>query len=325
MAEPSVIKSGLRAHLPVFQPRRPRRFRWFTLAAGLACALFPVAASAETVLEKALRTGELVMVGSPDSPPLASLDAKGQPVGYAVEVGRRIDQELSSQLGGKVQIRFVPVPNAAAMVQAVATGGAALACGVPFSWEREMVVDYSIPIGLSGLRVLTGSTAIDGSAASLAGRRIATVQGSKGADALATLQPAARAVSFESLDAAVSALKQGKVDGVLGDSNGLAGLRKTRAMTARLVPSEPYASYGVGCIVPQNSSDFLNIVNLAIAKQQVGYLEGRPDAVASIDPWVGPNGVLGIPSDQIRAFFQANLINLEPLLLGPAPAGRPAP
>jgi polar amino acid transport system substrate-binding protein len=289
-------------------------------------ALAPLAASAETVLEKAMRTGELVMVGTTDSPPLLSLDAKGEPVGYAIEVGRRIDNELNAQLGGKVQIRFVSVPNTAAMVQAVTNGGAALACGVPFSWEREMVVDYSLPIGLSGLRVLTGSAALDGSPASLAGRRVATVSGSLGASAISTLQPAAKQVSFESLDAAVTALKQGKVDGVLGDSNVLAGLRKVRNLsTTRLVPDEPFATYGVGCIVPQNSSDFINVVNLAIAKQQAAYLEGKPDAVASIDPWVGPNGVLGIPVERIRTFFQSSLLSREALLLIPVPAAKPTP
>jgi len=273
-----------------------------------------------------MRTGELVMVGTTDSPPLLSLDAKGEPVGYAIEVGRRIDNELNAQLGGKVQIRFVSVPNTAAMVQAVANGGAALACGVPFSWEREMVVDYSLPIGLSGLRVLTGSAALDGSPASLAGRRVATVSGSLGASAISTLQPAAKQVSFESLDAAVTALKQGKVDGVLGDSNVLAGLRKVRNLsTTRLVPDEPFATYGVGCIVPQNSSDFINVVNLAIAKQQAAYLEGKPDAVASIDPWVGPNGVLGIPVERIRTFFQSSLLSREALLLIPVPAAKPTP
>ena len=322
MAVPSVIKSGLRAQRS--HPQRP--VRWLPLAAGFALTFAPLAASAETVLEKAIRTGELVMVGTTDSPPLLSLDAKGEPVGYAIEVGRRIDKELSAQLGGKVQIRFVPVANTAAMVQAVASGGAALACGVPFSWEREMVVDYSIPIGLSGLRVLTGSAALDGTPASLAGRRVATVRGSLGASAISTLQPAAKQVSFESLDAAVTALKQGKVDGVLGDSNVLAGLRKVRNLsTTRLVPEEPFATYGVGCIVPQNSSDFINVVNLAIAKQQADYLEGKPDAVAGIDPWFGPNGVLGIPTERIRTFFQNSLLSREALLLIPVPASKPAP
>jgi polar amino acid transport system substrate-binding protein len=320
----SLINSGFRARRQALR----NRLRWLPLAAGLALALAPLAASAETVLEKALRTGELVMVGTTDSPPLLTLNPKGEPVGYAIEVGRRIDAELSAQLGGKVQIRFVPVANTAAMVQAVASGGAALACGVPFSWEREMVVDYSMPIGLSGLRLLTTNAAIDGSPASMAGRRIATVSGSLGATAIKTLQPAAKEVSVESLDAAMTALQQGKVDGVLGDSNVLAGLRKARNLsTARLLPDDPYATYGVGCILPENSSDFENVVNLAIAKLQAGYLEGRPDALASVDPWVGPNGVLGIPTDRIRTFFQSSLLSREALLLipAPAPATKPAP
>lgn len=292
----------------------------------------PQGASAETLLERAQRSGELVMVGTTDSPPLASLDAKGEPVGYAIEVGKRVDQEVSAQLAGKVRIRFVPVASTAEMVQAVASGGAALACGVPFSWEREMVVDYSFPIGLSGLRLLSRTSAIDGSPESLKGRRVATVPGSLGATAIKTLQPAAKEVSFASLDQAISALKQGKVDGVLGDSSVLKGLRKTLNLsTTTLVPEVPYVSYGVGCIVPQNNSDLLNVVNLAIAKLQAGYLEGRPDALASVDPWVGPNGVLGIPRERIRATFEALQMSREMLVPLPAPAApaaagaKPAP
>lgn len=291
-----------------------------------AALLAPAAASAETLLERAQRSGELVMVGTTDSPPLVSLDAKGQPVGYAIEVGKRVDQELSAQLGGKVRIRFVPVASTAEMVQAVASGGAALACGVPFSWEREMVVDYSFPIGLSGLRLLSRSSGIDGTPESLKGRRVATVSGSLGATAIRTLQPAAKEVSFNSLDAAIAALKQGQVDGVLGDSSVLKGLRKTLGLNSTtLVPEVPYVSYGVGCIVPQNNSDLLNVVNLAIAKLQAGYLEGRPDALASVDPWVGPNGVLGIPAERIRATFEALQMSREMLAPLPAPAASAAP
>jgi polar amino acid transport system substrate-binding protein len=315
-------------------PRSGRRWACWALAllGGGALALLPQGASAETLLERAQRSGELVMVGTTDSPPLASLDAKGQPVGYAIEVGKRVDQEMSAQLAGKVRIRFVPVASTAEMVQAVASGGAALACGVPFSWEREMVVDYSFPIGLSGLRVLSRSGVIDGSPESLKGRRVATVQGSLGATAIKTLQPAAKEVSFPSIERAISALQQGKVDGVLGDSSVLKGLRKTLNLsTTTLVPEVPYVSYGVGCIVPQNNSDLLNVVNLAIAKLQAGYLEGRPDALASVDPWVGPNGVLGISSERIRATFEALQMSREmlvPLTAPPAaaaPGAKPAP
>jgi polar amino acid transport system substrate-binding protein len=294
--------------------------------AALALVGLPLAASAETVLERAARSGEVVMVGATDTPPLISLDAKGEPVGYAIEIGKRIEAELRNQLGTKVQVRFVPVANTAEMVKAVASGGVDLACGVPFTWEREMVVDYSMPIALSGLRLLTSVAAIDGTPASLAGRRVATVQGSLGATALKVLQPGAKELSSPSLAAAVTALQQGKVDGVLGDSSVLGGLRRSGKLpSTRLVPDEPYVTYGVGCILPQDNSGFANIVNLAIARLMAGYLEARPDALASVDPWVGANGVLGIPTDRVRGFFQSLLLSREGIRIEPpaAPVGTP--
>jgi polar amino acid transport system substrate-binding protein len=308
--------------------RRPNACRplakqaaWAPLLAAAAALALPLAASAETVLERASRSGEIVMVGPTDSPPLTSLDAKGQPVGYAIEVGKRIEAELAAQLGSNVRIRFQPVANTAEMVKAVASGGVDLACGVPFTWEREMVVDFSMPIGLSGVRLLTSSGAIDGTPASLLGRRVATVQGSLGATALKVLQPAAKEVSFPSLEAAFKALRQGKVEGLIGDSNVLAGLRRSANLSAsRLVPDEPFVIYGVGCIVPENNSSFTNIVNLSIARLMAGYLEARPDAVASVDPWVGPNGVLGVPAERVRAFFQALLLSREGFRIQPPAA-----
>lgn len=323
-APPAVAARPRRRSPGAAGPRSSRS--WLALVGALALLLAPRPASAETVLQKALRTGELVMVGVTDSPPLVSLDRSGQPVGYAIEVARRIDAELNAQVGGKVRLRFVPVASTAAMIQAVAEGGAALACGVPFSWERERQVDFSLPIGLSGLRVLTTDPALDGSPDSLQGRRVAIVRGSLGAEALPALQPGARPVTFETLDAAVTALQQGKVAGVLGDSTVLAGLRRTRNISAaRLVPEEPYVTYGVGCILPENNSDLGNIVNLAIARLQAAYLEGRPDAVAALDPWIGPDGVLGVPRERIRTYFQTQIQSREALRQPPTAPVQPAP
>jgi polar amino acid transport system substrate-binding protein len=279
------------------------------------------------VLERALRTGHVVMAGPSDSPPLVSLDAKGQPVGYAIELGKRIDAELRSQLGTRAQVRFEASPNTADTVASVASGAVDLACGIPFTWERDQSVDYSLPIALSGVRLLTRTKAIDGSPATLRGRRIAAIDGSVGASVLKDLQPAAVAVPFPSLEAAFTALQQGKVEGLIGDSTVLAGLNRSRSLAGgRLVPDQPYVTYGVGCIIPENNSGFANIVNLAIARLMAGYIEGKPDAVASVDPWVGPQGVLGIPAERIRAFYLSVLLSREGLQsqLLAAPAA-PAP
>lgn len=283
-------------------------------------ALSPAPAAAQTVLEQAAKSGEVLMVGPSDLPPLVRFGAKGQPEGYAIDLARRIDRQIKAELGSQLQIRFAPVENAAQTVQAVASGRAGLACGVPFSWESDKVVDFSLPIALSGLRLLSRNGTLDGSPSSLAGQSIAVVDGSVGASALGGLQPKAKAVSFPSLALAVTALEQNKVAGVLGDTIVLAGLRQQRRLTgATLVPEMPYLSYGVGCIVPENNSTLLNVVNLAIAGLFQGYLEGRPDAVASVEAWIGPKGVLTVPRARVRAFFQSVLMSREGFILGGSP------
>ena len=297
--------------------------RWRVLLLGALNAVLPLAAlspapvSAETVLERATKSGEVLMVGPSDIPPLIRLGAKGEPEGYAIDLARRIDRQIQAELGSQLQIRFVPVDNSAAMVEAVASGQAGLACGVPFSWERDRVVDFSIPIALSGLRLLSRSGAVDGSPASLAGRSIAVVEGSVGASALGSLQPKAKAVSFSTLAQAVTALEQNKVAGVLGDTIVLSGLRQQRQLSGMtLLPQVPYVSYGMGCIVPENNSTLLNVVNLAIAGLFQGYLEGRPDAVASVEAWIGPKGVMTVPTERVRAFFESVLMSREGFILG---------
>ena len=287
------------------------------LATGLACASVP--ASAQTPLEQAIRGGELVMVGAPDSPPFLSLNAKGEPEGYAIDLGRLIDAELGKVTGSKVQVRFQSVANNAAAVNAVSQGQAALACGIPFSWARDQVVDYSLPIGLSGLRLLTKPGGLAGDLPSLAGQKVAVVSGSLAATSLPGLQPKAQLLSFESYSDAVTALQQGTVAGVLGDTVVLSGIRNQRNITNfPMVPEVPLASYGVGCIMPENSSDLANIVNLSIAKLMQAYLDSRPEAVVVVERWFGPSGVHKVGKDQIRAYFQAVLLTREPLQSAPA-------
>jgi polar amino acid transport system substrate-binding protein len=295
---------------------------------GLAClcslgGLAP-ARAADAVLAQAAKSGEVLMVGPTDSPPLIRIGPKGEPEGYAIDLARRIDRQLKAELGTTVSIRFAPVDNTAVTVEAVASGKAGLACGVPFSWEREKLVDFSLPIGLSGLRLLTRSGSLDGSPASLAGQSIAVVEGSLGAGLLGSLQPRAQAVTFPTLLQAVTALEQKQVAGVLGDTNVLAGLQNQRRLSGvAQVPEQPYVSYGVGCIVPENNSRLMNVVNLAIAGLLQGYLDGRPDAVASVDAWIGPTGVLAVPTDRVRAFFESVLLSHEGLQLGAPSSSTP--
>lgn len=297
----------------------------FSLA--LVALFSPLAqARAEGVVERAARTGTLVLAGSSSTPPLLSLDAQGQPQGYGVEVARRIAAELSTAVGRPVSLRFEALADAATLGERLAGGQVDLACGVPFSWERDMVVDYSLPIALSGLRLLAPSGRFDGSPGALAGRSIGVLKDSLAETELKGMQPAAKAVGFASLSAAVAALRAGQVDGVIGDTLLLASLvRGSGAKGLALTPEEPYERYAVACVLPENDSAFRNLANLAIARLLQGYLDGEPQAVAAVNRWVGPGSDLGLPEVLIRAYFETVLLGVEAIRPLPAAAANPTP
>ena len=300
------------------------RFR--PLAALLAAAsltLAPVAARAESVIEQAARTGELTMAGPVNVPPYASLDSQKVLQGYSIDLAKLIAAEVSAYLGRPVKINFQRQDDPVAVFRGVSEGSIDFTCGMAFTWQREMLVDYTLPIGLSGIRLLT-NTGIDGSPASLAGLRIAVVQNSLGQTLLPQLNAKATPVVFPNLQAATDAFFAGKVKGVLGDSVLLANLvPPTKTSGVALVPSQGYVRYGVSCIVPENNSTFRNLVSLAIARLQQAYLNGDAQATATVNRWFGPGSAMGLPPELIKAFFESVLISHEQIQ-NPAPPALPS-
>jgi polar amino acid transport system substrate-binding protein len=277
---------------------------------------------ASDVVGTAARTGQLVMGAPTDLPPLVFRDASGQWLGYAVDIGRAIAAEITMAVGRPVQLTVQPTPTAQALIGGVADGSLQLVCGVPFTWEGDTRVDYSLPIAVSGLRLLTPAGRLDGSPDSLRGRRIGLVEDSLAATELQGIQPAAQAVPFPSLAAAFRALRAGQLEGVIGDGSLLAGLAKTNgARDLALVPEEPYEVYAVSCMLPENDSIFRNLVNLAIARRLQAYVDGDPRVVAAVHRWVGPGGMRELSPEQIRSVYEMVLSTVEKLR--PLPATPP--
>ncbi|WP_254993251.1 extracellular substrate binding-like orphan protein GrrP [Cyanobium sp. BA5m-21] len=308
------------------------------LAAGVAAlgllAVMPAAVQAQSqtkppakpqlegAVQRAARSGQLVLSGFADVPPLMMLSPQGQPSGYGILVAERIAAELSQAVGRPVSVRFAPISDPASLVNSITSGKADLACGLPFSWAVDMQVDFSLPIGLSGVRLLAPNGRFDGSPAALAGRRIGVVRQSLGETELRGMQPKATPVAFDSLKAAVAAMQAGTVEGVIGDTIVLAGLVRQQGLPGlQLSPPFPYEAYAVSCVLAENDSAFRNVVNLAIARLLQGYLDGQPDTVTAVNRWLGPASALGLPESAIRASFEAVLLGVEtirPVLEGQA-------
>jgi len=217
-----------------------------------------------------------------------------------------------------VRLVYTAVSDSAAISQRLSEGKAELACGLPFTWAHDEVLDFTLPIGLSGLRLLAPAGRLDGSPAALAGQRIGVVADSLADTQLRGMQPAAQVQTFADLGAAVTALGRGQVAGVIGDSLLLRALARQQGLKGEaLTPAVPYLRYAVTCAVPENSSAFRSLANRAIAQLQQGYVNGNAADVEAVNRWLGPGSVLNLTPAQIRDVFDGLLLGVEPL--------RPAP
>jgi polar amino acid transport system substrate-binding protein len=266
------------------------------------------------------------VIGPADHPPMLSLDAQGQPQGYGMVVANRVVELVSRAVGKPVRLRYEAVADAALLSQRLGEGKAELACSLPFTWALDQVVDFSLPIGLSGLRLMAPAGRFNGAPAGLAGRRIGVVRASLAETQLRGMQPRARVETFSDLPAALDALVAGRVEGVIGDSALLAGLARQRGLRGMAItPDTAYLRYAIVCAVPENQSAFLHLVNRAIAQLLQGYIDGDQASVEAINRWLGPGSALNLQPQQIRGVFDALLVGVEPLRPAPAEADTAKP
>ena len=188
-----------------------------------------------------------------------------------------------------------------------------LACNTVFTWERDQHVDFTLRYSLSGIRLLVPKGQNFKPNDDLAGKKIGIPPLTFVKDAVKLAHPKATFVEMTSVKEAATALKEGKVDALAGDSLILDGIRQELDVDGyEQYPSlseNPYATYGVACMVPENNSSFLNIANYSIAKMMEGYLVGDKKTVEIVNKWIGPDGVITIvDSSKLKDFYQ-NIIN----------------
>lgn len=273
-------------------------------------------AKAETVVEKAARTGIITIGGRTDIIPYSYVNDKKELVGYSIDVASLIEQEVSLYLGKPVKVQFQTINEFSELFPQVANGEVDIACNTQFAWQREMFVDFSIPYSLSGIRLLTKKGGLKGTPESLVGKRIAVLPNSLGESTLKIIQPKAVLVTVAGVDEGIAGLVSGKVDAFAGDSIVLAGnIQRVSETDYELVPRDPYVRYSVGCMMPENNSTFRNLVNLAIAKMLQGYVIGDEKYTSMVNKWLGPQGILELPSELIKDYFQMVLLNYEQIPL----------
>lgn len=280
--------------------------------AGLGLLLmmgFTQPAWAETVMEKVARTGILTVGTRIDIVPYSYIDDQGQLVGYSVDVVNLIRDQLQQDLGKPITVQVVVEQDFPQRMAHLASGEIDLACDTAFTWQRDQFVDFSVSYGVSGIRLLVQNGSTLGTPESLVGKRIGVLPNTAAEPTIRAIQPGATIVPLADVASSIAALQRGEVDAIAGDTIILAGeaVRNDPSNFA-LVPVEPYARYGIACMVPENNSTFLDLVNYSLVRMMQGYVNGDTTLV---DRWFGPEGVVALPPELLRVFFEGVILSRE--------------
>ena len=108
---------------------------WFKpLAAGLLAAAAALAQAQDApelltgTLLKARETGSLTLGYRESSVPFSYLSARGEPIGYSIDLCKLLVEAISEEVGRTVAIKWVPVTSES-RISAVVNGQVDLECG----------------------------------------------------------------------------------------------------------------------------------------------------------------------------------------------------
>lgn len=247
--------------------------RWFGQPAPAVAALpgqidLQLAALPDTIAPRAVydrvRAANSVRIGfNAQSDPLATLDANGQPVGYMVDLSRELSRRWF-QNAAAAQFLALPAGQTAA---AFDNDTIDLAIGdIAQTQAGERLMDYSIPVYVSGLSVATLSTAGVVDLTSLNGARVGIVQETTDT---AALEAAKRArgvnflnVPFPDLLSALVALREGQIQGVAAERITLLALARVSGDIVVLV--DRLNAIPIAIAMPSNDSALRDLVNLTL-------------------------------------------------------------
>ncbi len=153
---------------------------------------------------------------SVDFPPFNFMDQNGKLSGFNVDLAREICAEL--EISDKCQIQALPFADLKDAL--AASQGDAVIAGVAVGAEYRRQFAFSRPYMMLPARFARNLKApIKGdSATSLADRSVGVVKETAHAAMLAAYFPKLKAVPFDSKEALLAALKEGKVDAAFADS-----------------------------------------------------------------------------------------------------------
>ena len=271
------------------------------LVCALSCAFAASAVAQTGTLEKIRSSGTITLGYINDAAPFSSVDAKGEPQGYSVDLCREIARGIGAQLGlAKLEHRWVAL-TIQNRLEAVSARRVDIECSTTtWTLSRQRNVDFSLITFVDGGSVLTRAGSGLGRIADLNGKRVAVIKGTTTEqalrDALARYSVNAQVLTVSTRPEGLKLVEEAKAEGFAADRTTLVGavLAKQASGAYRLLDEdfsiEPYVF-----ALPSGEHDYRLAVNRVLARLF------RSGEIAKVyDRWLGP---LGPPSALLSATY----------------------
>jgi glutamate/aspartate transport system substrate-binding protein len=238
-------------------------FRRTCLAIGvcLGAAIVSTAVQAESTSQRIARTGTVVVGYRESSIPFSYVD-NGKPVGYSIDLCRRVVQALGQKFHRELHVDFRPVTSANRM-ELVRSGAVDLECGSTTSnAERRKQVAFTVPHFIVSTRFMVrADSGIDGRE-KLHQATVVTTQGTTAEKMFPQLNLRSRLLTAPDHAAAFAMLESGQVDGFLMDDILLASLRATSGNPGRYrILDDTYRIEALSIMFAQDDPEFKTLVD----------------------------------------------------------------
>ena len=261
---------------------------------------FSAPSFAESVLDKIARTGQITIGHREDAAPFAYYDKEGHWVGFSIDLGQRLADELKKKYNKPIQVNKKPI-NSKTRIPLIINGQLDIVIGTTtITLSREEVVDFSLPFFITGARIIVPKDSPIKDVSDLAGKRVGVAQGTthikniENAIKEGLINPPCEIVQFEDHAKGFLGLTQKKVNAYFTDASILYGLKKKAlhpdnwVVIGRFLSYEPY-----GFIIPSNDSKWRDFVNAFLVR-----LIKSGEFNKLYDKWMGPEGVVPMPMSE---------------------------
>ena len=258
------------------------------------------ASAAESALDRISADGVMRAGTRANAAPFAQKTASGEFEGFSVDLLREIRAAAEKTTGRTVRLELFEV-TPSDRLQRVAEGELDIVCGITTpTWEREDMVDFSLPFFRDGTRVMVYRNQA-GRAADLGQIEVGVVEGTTTVAVMKDRLPGASLHMYANMGDAMRGLEMGEIDGVANVGVVLLGLAKReepRRSVVLLPRTRALETETLACVLPQNDSRWRDLVNRTLADMfaDVRDFSGRYEEV--YDRWFGRDGALYYPLDR---------------------------